>query len=345
MGKISFADVASALSDEALHLVLMPTEQCNFRCIYCFESFRHGAMPVPVVNAVENLLTSRFDGLTYLVVSWYGGEPLLAMNVIASVSERIRSLLKSRPVVRYKGSMTTNGYLLTPEVFRKLLDWRILTYQISFDGPKEHHDRKRIRADGGPTFDRLWGNLIKMRAFPDSFAVTVRLHVDRDNFRQAPEFLEQFARDFGDDSRFAVYIIKLGQYSNSPSQNLNLLPPGDSDGIMKEIREFAGAMKIPVRVADRDDHESSSMCFAAKLNSFVIRSNGEISKCIVALDQDANHVGKVNEDGTLNLDRMKLLKWARGLSSGEKQELECPLRDIDLRIAARTSCARARPEP
>jgi len=329
MRKITLADVASAISDEALQLILMPTEQCNFRCIYCYENFRLGAMTPLVVNSVKNLLSSRFDNLTFLVISWFGGEPLLALDVIASVSEHIRSLLYSHPNVHYKASITTNGYLLTPSIFRKLLDWGVFTYQISFDGTKEHHDQKRVLTNGSPTFDRLWKNLTAMKTFSDRFAVTVRLHVDYDNIEQVSDFLGQFMQDFCGDDRFAIYVIKLGQYPNSPKKDLNILSSSDCDRVMKDIRRLAMSLHIPIRIPERGNHGFYSTCFAAKLNSFVIRSNGQINKCIVALDNDANHVGTINENGTLILNRMKLLAWARGLSSGLPQELECPLRGIN----------------
>ena len=329
MGRIAIGDVASALSDEALQLILMPTEQCNFRCVYCYENFRYGVMTTRIVNAVKNLLSSRVDKLEYLAISWFGGEPLLALDVIASVSEHIRSLLLSCPTVRYKASITTNGYLLTSGTFHRLLDWGVFTYQISFDGTREYHDQKRLLADGRPTFDQLWANLTQMKAFPDRFAVTVRLHVDRENAGQVPAFLSQFAQDFGHDDRFSMFMIELGQYANAPRQDLSLLPSKDADRLMADANKLAQQLHISVRVPDRENHGFYATCFATKLNSFVIRSNGQISKCIVALDEDANHVGTINEDGTLNLDRMKLLAWARGLSSGAAQELECPLRGID----------------
>ena len=286
-------------------------------------------MSPSIVNAVKNLLDSRFDNLTFLMISWYGGEPLLSLDTIAALSEHIELRLCTYPKVRYKASMTTNGYLLTPNVFQKLLKWGVSTYQISFDGLKEHHDRKRILVNGNPTFDRLWSNLKEMKSFSDNFSVTVRLHVDQENIGESPDFLKLFAQDFGHDSRFSAYVMELGQYSNSPRQDLRLLSPKDSRHAMKDICRLAESLHIPVRVPDRESHDSYITCFAAKLNSFIIRSNGQISKCIVALDNDANQVGTINEDGTLILDRMKLLAWARGFSSGATQELECPLRDID----------------
>ena len=36
------------------------------------------------------------------------------------------------------------------------------------------------------------------------------------------------------------------------------------------------------------------VCYAARANSFVVRSNGQLNKCTVALDTDYNHVGVTN---------------------------------------------------
>jgi uncharacterized protein len=328
MGHLSLANVTSALSDEALQLILLPTEKCNFRCVYCYESFQRGAMPLRVVDGVKNLLSARINTLRYLAISWFGGEPLLALDVIGSVSDHVRSLLLSHPMVRYKASITTNAYLLTPDVFRQLLDWRVFTYQISFDGPQEDHDRKRVLSTGKPTYDRLWKHMMEMKQFPDRFAVTVRLHVDCDNLDHVPAFLRQFKQEFGNDSRFRLFAIALSQYDNSPRKNLNLLPMNESNGIMNDIRRQVQSMHIRARVMDLEDHDLSPICFAAKLNSFIIRSDGQVSKCIVALDNDANHVGTIDETGTFEFDRTKLLAWARGLSSCVPAELQCPFNGL-----------------
>jgi sulfatase maturation enzyme AslB (radical SAM superfamily) len=36
-------------------------------------------------------------------------------------------------------------------------------YQISFDGPREWHDRKRVLANGERTYDRIWSHLCQMK--------------------------------------------------------------------------------------------------------------------------------------------------------------------------------------
>src|SRR5688572_18926217 len=129
-------DLAEAISDRSLNLIVMPTEHCNFRCTYCYESFQIGKMKRPVVEGVKNLLTERIEGLDFLTMSWFGGEPLLAIDVMEAISTHILELTRSASTVRYRGDITTNGYFLSKDVFAKLLLWNIRTYQISFDGTK-----------------------------------------------------------------------------------------------------------------------------------------------------------------------------------------------------------------
>ena len=321
--------LAEAISDKLLNLILMPTEYCNFRCTYCYETFKIGKMSPKVVRGVKNLLTERMQDLDFLIISWFGGEPLLAQDVIESISDHILSLSKSFSNVRYRADITSNGYFLTKNVFRKLLHWNIRNYQIAFDGTKEQHDRKRILAKGKPTFDRLWKNLNDIKTVSGDFAVTVRLHLDRDNYGDAPEFLAEFKRDFGNDSRFTLYVRELSCITRPIKQILNVFELNEAISIIDNIRRLAESEGINIRVPERKNHVCQAACYAAKLNSFVVRANGSIGKCTVVLDRKVNDVGKILEDGHLTLNRINLMKWARGLASGNPTEIGCPMLNID----------------
>ena len=70
--------LVQALSSTSLHLVVLPTEACNFRCFYCYEDFKLARMREDVVRGLERLLEARAPSLEHLSISWFGGEPLLA---------------------------------------------------------------------------------------------------------------------------------------------------------------------------------------------------------------------------------------------------------------------------
>ena len=49
----------SCTNNRVLHLIVLPTEACNFRCTYCFEDFKLKRMEPWVVLGLERWLTSR----------------------------------------------------------------------------------------------------------------------------------------------------------------------------------------------------------------------------------------------------------------------------------------------
>lgn len=70
------------------------------------------------------------------------------------------------------------------------------------------------------------------------------------------------------------------------------------------------------------------ICYAAKANAFVLRADGRIGKCTVALNDPRNDVGKLNLDGTIVWNDGRLDPWLRGLHSGDSETLACPLAEM-----------------
>src|SRR5260370_20498979 len=110
-----------AISNEILNLIILPTEACNFRCVYCYESFKVGKMQESVITGIKRLIDSRVADLKLLAVSWFGGEPLPAADVMEEISEHILGVTTSHPSLKFEASISTNGYFLDTELFRKLL--------------------------------------------------------------------------------------------------------------------------------------------------------------------------------------------------------------------------------
>lgn len=123
----------SLLDSGYLNLFLFPTEQCNFRCTYCYEDFTIGHMPPEVVSGVEALLEARSPELHSLIISWFGGEPLLAKPTVLRIGMFARSLA-DRYGISYRAAATTNGYLLDTDTASELYVTGVNGYQISLDG-------------------------------------------------------------------------------------------------------------------------------------------------------------------------------------------------------------------
>ena len=312
------------LSAEYLHLVVLPTEACNFRCVYCYEDFQHKQMEPGVVRGIKGLLTSRAPRLETLHLSWFGGEPLLARGVIEDIMTHARELAKANPRLRLASEATTNGYLLTRPVAERHLDLGVTRYQISFDGPREWHDRKRVLAGGRGTFDAIWRNLQAMRDLERDFRVTVRVHVDRENAAVIPQFIDLCAAAFGSDSRFEMFIRGLSKLGGANDDTLAVFETADLDTALERLRSYA--LSRGLRLLEFT--EADNICYAARPGSYVVRANGDLNKCTVALKHPNNRVGRILEDGTVRVDAQMMLMWMRGLVSGSSAEMKCPMKNF-----------------
>lgn len=317
-------DAVSCIVDDRLELLLMPTEACNFRCTYCYEDFALRRMAPEIVRGVKALMRSRADDVDSLHLGWFGGEPLLAMDIVEDVMSQALALTAGRPRLQVIGSMSTNAFTLSRERFQRLLELRVTEYQITFDGPRRWHNRKRLLANGTGTFDRIWTNLLAMRRVREDFRVTVRLHIDRENHRDMPSFIRRCARSFRGDERFRFFVRPTTTLGGANDANLPILPPRDATEISAEL----GRLIVSLGLLSHTKREDPEVCYAARGNSFLVRADGRINKCTVALEHPNNQVGRLHPDGTLELDNRKTAAWMRGVWTGDVENLRCPMNGL-----------------
>ena len=312
-------NIKTSISPEIINLIILPTEKCNFRCIYCYENFDIGKMKDETIQGIKKFLYSKFYNLEYIHISWFGGEPLLAQEVISDIS---RFILENQPKYNFKytSAITTNGYLLEKSVFLDLLKFKINDYQISLDGTEEIHNQTRVLSNGDGTFSKIWNNLLDMRSVPDDFQVTFRIHLTKNNSANILKLIKNIESSFENDFRFKIFLKEIGNYN--PSKIIDTLSSDKAIKIKKEILNIIGEnRKVPLL--------KNYICYASKKNSFIIRANGNISKCTIALYDEKNTIGKLNADGTMELDNEKYKKWTKGLQTKDAKYMKCPLKFIN----------------
>lgn len=310
-----------AFGGRSLELILLPTEQCNLRCTYCYESFALRKMPAEVVDGVIALLRRRAPKLRHLHLSWFGGEPLLAPEIVERVMRAARSCEARHARLRLRSSMTTNAVLLTPAMADRLLSLGVRDFQVTFDGPASTHDHRRTHRGGRPTFDRIWRNVSALAKRKERLEVLLRVHLDRDTLPRTGELLELFATVFRFDSRFRVFFKGVGAWGGPRDETLPLLTTAEITAATTELESRARGLGLAVHALG----EAEAVCYAALPGSLVVRANGRLGKCTQALDSDRNDIGHVESDGSLRLRPGALDEWTRGWWTGDATALQCPL--------------------
>jgi uncharacterized protein len=304
----------------SMHLIVMPTEACNFRCDYCFQHFPRGQMDRKTIHGLKAYVQQAVQRLDHLTVSWYGGEPMLAFDTIAELSDVfLRSC--GNETIGYNADISTNGYFLTKETFIQLLQMNVHRFMVTVDGTRMIHDRRRKLREGGGTYQKIMANMQDLRTVDLPFAVDIRINFDEDNVREVPELIDELAGIFRKDERFQLLVRPVGRWGGPHDDRIPACDRTAADTHLWELSEYGlrQGMKLSESIAE-GLMPSGSVCYAAKPNSLIIGSNGQIYKCSIALEDDVNQVGKLYEDGTMELDSDKIAKWT---SSGEEEDAVC----------------------
>lgn len=296
---------------DRLELIILPSEDCNFRCTYCYEMFRRGTMKPEVCQSIKKLVESRASSLREMTVGWFGGEPLYGLEAIEELAPFLADIAQ-REGIDYFSHITTNAYLLTNEVVDKLLSWRITDYQITLDGLPEDHDRHRPTRDGGSTFQTIYDNLADMAARDDEFSVVIRVNFDRTNAPGLHKFLELLQAKFSNDDRFTISFHTVGKWGGANDAILDVCGRTEAQNVRMKMKAAARSLGLRVTSGWRPSAGGlgAQVCYAVRPYNFIIGAHGDLMKCTIDLDNfDRNRVGKLLPDGTLVLDVDKMALW------------------------------------
>ena len=299
-------------SEEHVNLIILPTEECNFRCVYCYESFLKPEMNEATQTALKKYITKTMELVQGFAIEWFGGEPLLGMNVIRNISNHAVKIAKQNEV-SFSAAITTNGYLLTPEVFEEAINhWQISRYQITIDGPREFHNQRRSLLSGESTYDQIISNIQYMAQSDNpNLLYVVRMNVDRDNLKTVAEFAHIVKDIVGDDRRARFYVRPTWGESK-----FELLTNFEQRSLRRQIVDVCAELGLYLYDRDLILNPKLGMCYAADPRSLVIGPDGSVYKCTSALELQENLVGSLTTDGTIQIDQKKFGLWVE--SSIEK---------------------------
>ncbi|WP_042147892.1 MULTISPECIES: radical SAM protein [unclassified Pseudoalteromonas] len=309
----------NSLSNEQFQLILFPTEQCNFRCVYCYEDFEIGKMPDWLIEATKKLISNKLPKLSKFHFSWFGGEPLLAKDVVFNIAEYTFNLAKQLNC-DVSGDMTTNGLLLDIKTLEKLISLKQNSFQISIDGDKESHDKTRVTRTGRGSFDKIWQRLLDAANTDLKFSITLRVHVTDLNQDSVLDFCNRYDKFLAEDSRFKLFFKAIEDLGGNNKVDVNSLTS------QKSATELVS--QLTTSYSDQSvklGSKGNYICYAGKPNSLSIRANGNLNKCTVALNDDRNSIGKINKDGSLDINNQRFSSWVQGFSTLDSWQMGCPL--------------------
>lgn len=291
--------------DNILRLVILPNEECNFRCIFCYEQFNNTSMSTETADNLLLYLKKNLTKYAGLNIDWFGGEPLLSMPIINYLSTKLIELC-SKIKIPYTSSMTTNGYLLDSKMMNMLLELKINDFQVTLCGLKNEHDSLRYLKNKKGTFDKITFNLLDIKNVMKrrSFKIVLRINVTKNTLEHLPELIYFLDSNLGSDNRFTVYFRPIGDWGGDRVKRIS----SELDVMKSDIYSLILNIKSSLNFDIYYNLLTGNICASAKRNHYVIRANGDINKCTESLYSDYNCIGRLSNNG-FEINNYKLAKW------------------------------------
>ncbi|MBP3473105.1 MAG: radical SAM protein [Paraprevotella sp.] len=253
-------------------IIINPTLNCNLRCWYCYEEHKVlSNMNNDTLQSIKKLIDNKLSTgvVKSLNVSFFGGEPLLSFNNIVYPLLTYASELCKEKDVRLSSNFTTNGVLLNQKMLSELKEiemYRKPTFQITFDGNEEYHNKIRYDSQHQPTYNIILSNVIA--ATKMGFQTFVRFNYSADNILSFLDVLE----DFNAINNLPKDLVRFNfqQVWQDKSNRTEIL---------EQMLKIKKAFKDDGYQVDCDDIHHRHVCYADGCNHIVINYNGDIFKC------------------------------------------------------------------
>lgn len=264
---------------------VLTTTCCNARCPYCYEA---GVNPVTMsdetARAVADFILTQSKGLKTVEIEWFGGEPLLNVQVIDLICNRIME--KKPSELKFESSIVSNGYLIDDSIVQRMVErWKLYQIQITLDGMSDEYER--VKALGKGSFDKVIRNISVLCAA--GIHVVVRLNFDNNNVAKLHKLIEYLSLlPFKD--QLEVYPAKINDGAQRTdfaleSETMQMYRILHDYGFIRRLKLLPRTMKTP--------------CAASHRGYYTINANGLLFKCDRKL-LAGNAVGSVFEPNQIN---------------------------------------------
>lgn len=289
---LNFFDDANS-RDPVLNIIVVLNLDCNFSCIYCYEGDMKGKlyMSDETAGGLIDFIKERFtEDKKTLLIDFYGGEPLLSIGLIKSISGALKPFCERRGA-SYTFTLVTNGSLFTKRVAEQLVPLGLKRVKITLDGPAEIHNRYRPFKSGAGSFDTIIGNI---KDTCDLVKIGIGGNFEKNNYKKFPLLLDYLLREgLTPDS---IPSIKFYPVIKRPAGDLS---PTDYKGGCMSVNEpwiveaEAGLREEILRRGYKTPKLAPILCMVETTDAYVVNFDGVIYKCPAFIGKEGFEVGNV----------------------------------------------------
>lgn len=204
-------------SPSVFGLTLIPTYGCNLACPYCIQGLNKTYEVISdeklqeillfIDNELKNSMKTN-NPIKTVAIGLFGGEPMLCPDILVKFCQKV-NLITRKYSCSLHFTLTSNMTLLNDRLIDLIQEFQI-GIQVSIDGVKEDHDKRRVKKDGTGTYDVILNNLKKLCDTGLKHLITIRVNLDTYNIDKAEEIIQNL-KPFSDDIYFAFLEVSKGK--------------------------------------------------------------------------------------------------------------------------------------
>lgn len=308
----------SRFSGNSIGLTIAPTMKCNFRCPYCYEKGRNLAtMTTEIIEKTKTFISSLKRNYNDISITWYGGEPLLALPIIDELMKLSINVFGSKNV---HSNMISNGYLLNEHALKTLKELSIDHIQITIDGPPDIHNQRRCLPNKSDTFFVIFENIKKATQIYPELRISVRVNIDKTNVENIDEILH-YLQSYELLNKIDLYIAPVTNINNTCNSstcfNVQEFALEQLDFMKRNESKDCSFVSLPSR--------NTFMCGAVSSNSWLIDANGDLYKCWDDVGDLSETVGNIQNINSVQLySNPNLIKWLNYSIKEDEECMKCP---------------------
>ncbi|MCX8480837.1 MAG: radical SAM protein, partial [Sediminibacterium sp.] len=274
---------SSINENESLSYTIQPTSNCQLGCHYCGQKHSKHTMSDDISDKVLNRINKLYEmnksRIKNLSITWYGGEPLMALHQIINLSKKLIEL-SDRNKLSYNANIITNGLSLKEEIAKDLIDnCKINHFQITIDTTKEFHDKRRITKSGFETYDIIINNIVKLvnlKEFINSnSSLLIRMNIDKVNQNGVVHFIDELNNLGLHNSKVSLNFAPVTDWGSLKANNGFTV----EEFAIKEIDWCLYAIKKGFKFQSFLPERTTQSCMVVNKNSEVYDTFGNIYPC------------------------------------------------------------------
>ena len=255
------------------------TSGCNATCYYCFEKgILAQKMTRDIADATFEFIKSVIGESRNISVEWFGGEPLLNVEIIDYLSEKIQQYCQKRNI-KFKAFMISNGSLFTEDIIEKCVkNWKVKKVQITLDGYKQDYEHiKNYNQPEKYNFDLVIKNIKKLSE--NGIRVSIRMNYDTTNYESLKELIQYLHTMFEYDKNISYYIYPIW----SATKN-TFVSKSKADIKFLELFEILVANKMATIKDLSKLKYRRYQCSACGIDNYSVLPDGKLLKCSEAFE-------------------------------------------------------------